>query len=53
MTYFSDLAKQLDRFDSYGFRLHLNRILETKFVGEDGKEYVRFPLYKLPSSLPN
>jgi hypothetical protein len=53
VKFFSELAQQLERFDNYGFHLHLNRILETKFIGEDGKEYVRFPFYELETPCPS
>lgn len=43
MMFFTDLAKWVDKFDNYGFRMHLARIEATRFTGEDGKQYFRFP----------
>lgn len=47
MGFFTELAKSLDKYDNYGFRLYLAQIEDSRFVGEDGKEYCRFPVKEL------
>jgi hypothetical protein len=52
MTFFSDLSTLLEKFDNWGFRYHLAKIEATRRTGEDGKQYIRFPISKLGESCP-
>jgi len=43
MGFFTDTLELLEHFDKAPLRMHMERIEATRFIGADGKEYVRFP----------
>lgn len=40
------LESFLDYCDNWGLNYYMKEIEKTKFIGEDGKEYFRFPTKK-------
>ena len=46
MGFFTDALKFAEECEKMPFRIAMARIEASKFIGEDGKEYIRFPVPK-------